>query len=406
MDVKTLSKITLFSKLDESELARIAGTATRLDKPAGSRLFACGDASDSFYLIEAGAVRIHIPPTSVDEARTVTLTDGTFFGEMGLLRGKPRMADAEVERDARLLRIDKARFDELMAAEPKIAEKVTRAYKDRLESFRRSDEAAARALEDPRLLVFLSTGGHEGATFLCANLGSKLQEVTGRSTLVVDLNFGNPMLQRYVGALSDTGTFSRIFEADEITPTLIRRCAANVGNGVHLLAGGGTGSIVLTPRHVEELMPELRKAYDYVLVDAGRGAGTLDEAVVRFADIVHIVVTPTRASLDRAKPLVEALKTLGLAGRIRLVVNKVPDKPEIDPAKIEGIVGAEVLGAVAFSPLQAERGARTSAPVVKTHGRSQVSTEFSALARAVFAQPKGPLERIRDLVVWALFGGD
>lgn len=406
MQTSELARVPLFSGLSSDALGKVAGAVRRVFRPAGSRLFACGDPSDSFFLVESGTVRIRVPPSSVQEAREVDLGPGSFFGEMGLLRDQRRMADADVVEEARLLRVERADFEELMAVDPRIAERIAGAYKQRLEEFRPSQEAASKARQDPRRLVFFSTGGHEGASFLVAMLTVKLRELTGIDTVGVDLNLARPALPRFLGALTNFGSFSRIFESGDVTPQGIRRNAADLGSGIFLLAGTGAQSIVLGPGHVSEILPRIQEAFGYVVVDAGDGQGRLDEAVVRFADVAHVVVEPTRDSLERARPLVEALRSLGLDGRIRLIANKVPAKPEVDPGGMATELGIELLGQVGFSQLQAEREGKVVSPVIMTHPRSAVSVEITGLARNVYAQPKGALARFKDLVVWTLFGKD
>lgn len=400
-----LARVPLFADLGEAELEKVAACVRPSIQPEGAALFRCGDPSDSFYVIEHGRVQIQIPATKVQEARTVELGPGDFFGEMGILRDRTRMADATTLEQCRLLRIDRAAFRGVVASDGVLQEKITRTFKQRMLEYQASASAAEKSIEEPRVLTMLSAGGHEGASFLCANLGSRVSELTGTRALAVDLNFGNPSLQRYLGALSDTGTFSRIFTEDEITSDLIKKCAARLDHGVDLLAGSGTGSIMLSPVHMRNLMPRLPEAYEWVVVDAGEGRSHLDEEVIRFSDIVHVALESEGGSVSRATDLVAALKTLGLEGRIRLVVNKAPATLPIPVEEIEKAVGAEVIGVIHHSDLQEKQGRKPSAPVVHTHPRSQVAEEVHVLAQALVSQPKGSLDSIGGFLRSLFFGG-
>src|SRR5207248_11710197 len=73
-----------------------------LDSKAGAVLFRAGDEGNAMYIIEQGKVRICV---RAKDGHDVTLTElhrGDFFGEMALLGGKPRSADARDRKSTRL----------------------------------------------------------------------------------------------------------------------------------------------------------------------------------------------------------------------------------------------------------------------------------------------------------------
>ncbi len=61
---------------------------------AGETIFAEGDAADSMFVVETGSVDI-----LKDQTLLETISPGGFFGEMGLVEGKPRSARAVCKTD-------------------------------------------------------------------------------------------------------------------------------------------------------------------------------------------------------------------------------------------------------------------------------------------------------------------
>ena len=92
-----LRAIPIFSPLPEPVLDRLASELVPSDVPAGTTIFRRGDEGDRFYVIDEGAVEVH-----VDSAAPVELGRGDFFGEIALLRDVPRTATVVARTDARL----------------------------------------------------------------------------------------------------------------------------------------------------------------------------------------------------------------------------------------------------------------------------------------------------------------
>ena len=62
------------------------------------------------YLIESGRVRISIHDDDKQELTLAELAQGDFFGEMSIIDGRQRSADAHVIEDARLAILSRDAF--------------------------------------------------------------------------------------------------------------------------------------------------------------------------------------------------------------------------------------------------------------------------------------------------------
>jgi len=89
--------------------------------PAGTVLFREGDRGSEMYILESGTVDIVRGGVTL-----ASLEAGDFFGEMAILEDQPRFATATAKTDARVLRIERATFADLLRANVEIAVRIMR----------------------------------------------------------------------------------------------------------------------------------------------------------------------------------------------------------------------------------------------------------------------------------------
>jgi len=137
MDVATLRSVPLFASLDSKATAELGKYLTIHDYPKSATIFRNGDPGDAMYLIDFGKVRISI--TDADGA-VVTLAElgaGDFFGDMAMLDGHGRSANATATEDARLAELTRDDFLSFMRSDPRVTIELLTALTLRL---RRTDE--------------------------------------------------------------------------------------------------------------------------------------------------------------------------------------------------------------------------------------------------------------------------
>lgn len=111
----------LFSGLSRPDIMRLGRTAERHHFKPGETVFAQGDPGDRAYFLVFGRmdVLIDIPGTN-RKKRVSALTEGTLFGEMGLIDGDSRSASVVAKRDSACFSIDRETFARLRKSEPEI----------------------------------------------------------------------------------------------------------------------------------------------------------------------------------------------------------------------------------------------------------------------------------------------
>jgi CRP-like cAMP-binding protein len=137
--VLILKAVGIFAETPDEVLADVAELLHEHEAPAGTRIFARGDAGTSMYIIVDGEVRVHDGDHVLNHLYTRDV-----FGEMALLDPEPRVASVTAVADTRLLRLDQEPFYELMDERNEVARGVIRVLTQHLRA-RVRDLGEARA---------------------------------------------------------------------------------------------------------------------------------------------------------------------------------------------------------------------------------------------------------------------
>ncbi len=116
-----LTTNSLFRDLAEEVIGKIADMAVTRELAAGQILFSKGDPGDALYGVMSGRIRISAGAPSGKEVVLNTIEAGEVFGEIALLDGRPRTADAVAAVDSELMRIRRRDFIHYMESEPRLA---------------------------------------------------------------------------------------------------------------------------------------------------------------------------------------------------------------------------------------------------------------------------------------------
>ncbi len=126
MHLDILRTTSIFSALDDGELARVAETCQEQTYRTGQKIFTEGEAGDRLFMVASGKVRIsRLIPGSGEEALAV-LQRGACFGEMAVFDRSTRSTDAIAETDCTLITISRADFETLLDFNRDLAVKVLR----------------------------------------------------------------------------------------------------------------------------------------------------------------------------------------------------------------------------------------------------------------------------------------
>jgi len=139
----------LFSSLSSQERGEIIKRFHLLKVPEGTIIFKGGDPPTSLYMIRSGEVEIFTQNRQGKKVTLGVLESGNFFGEIGPLLDKPRMANARTTRPTELLEMTKEDLKTCLLQFPALQTKLKEISMKRLHRMKEllSQEAIQKARE-------------------------------------------------------------------------------------------------------------------------------------------------------------------------------------------------------------------------------------------------------------------
>jgi CRP-like cAMP-binding protein len=131
-----LIRCPLFAELSMGESENLAALLRRRRYRGGDPVFREGDPGTALYIIEAGEIRILLGGSEGKEVVLALLGPGEFFGELALLDGEPRSADAVATANTDLLVLPRDDFVRFLRDVPAVAVNLLASLSRR---FRRTD---------------------------------------------------------------------------------------------------------------------------------------------------------------------------------------------------------------------------------------------------------------------------
>ena len=203
-----LGNSQVFGGLDVAARAAVAAKLRPMTFPAGHMIFARGDQGQDLYVVLSGRVRLSI--LSID-GRELTFTHagaGEVFGEIAMLDGKARTADATAVEETHAMLLNRSALDELMTTIPELAQSVIAFVCGRLREADMQLEGVALYRIEVRLarfLVGLAQQAQAGAAVARAEI--KLGMSQGELALL--LGASRPKVNGAMKLLEDQGIVER-----------------------------------------------------------------------------------------------------------------------------------------------------------------------------------------------------
>ncbi|MEG0830507.1 MAG: septum site-determining protein MinD [Anaerovoracaceae bacterium] len=171
------------------------------------------------------------------------------------------------------------------------------------------------------VILVASGKGGTGKTVFSANLGA-LFAIKGYKTIVLDMDMGTRNLDIYLGLESRI-----VFNIMDVFKGVCGVKKAQIkhrgiSNLFMMAASPKKDDIGITALHIKTLCDELKKEFDYIIIDAPTGMGNIVEVAASVANKGIIVTEPEFASIRDADGMERFLKNRGVEQRA-YVLNKV-----------------------------------------------------------------------------------
>jgi len=129
-----LKNADLFKDLKDDELEKLAARLKERVYPPNTAIVREGASGDSMFIIKNGKVEVKKREPSVGVDFTIaTLNNGSCFGEMALLTGKPRSATVIATQATEVFVLEKIDFEALLREHPSISMSLNKIVAERIE---------------------------------------------------------------------------------------------------------------------------------------------------------------------------------------------------------------------------------------------------------------------------------
>ena len=154
-NLRLLQQFPLFVGVSERVIADLGQVCFKKKVEKGAFLFFRGDPVEYFYLLLSGEVIIKLTSPDGRELILNVMHPGDYFGELGVLTGQPRSADAIVRKTAELIAIPRQAFLTALESEPRMARKLLETTAYRLSQTSESQNSLAFMDSQARLALVL-----------------------------------------------------------------------------------------------------------------------------------------------------------------------------------------------------------------------------------------------------------
>jgi pilus assembly protein CpaE len=252
-----------------------------------------------------------------------------------------------------------------------------------------------------KLLAFFSAKGGSGSTSVVTNVGIELHRLTGKKTLLVDLDLELGEIASLLGVRPRFHFVDLVRNFHRMDADLLPSYIESHESGVQVLSAPFEPEIgdEVTGEQIGRVLGFLRKHYDYVLVDTSKSLAPPALAALQTADPIFLVTNmdvPSLRNLKRCLPVLDRV-TAGDPGRLRLVVNRFNPKSLVRLQDLEETLGIEVYWTLTNDYETVIQSISTGQPLVM-HGNSRYAGELKGLARSILEGPGGATQPKGSLV--------
>jgi pilus assembly protein CpaE len=236
--------------------------------------------------------------------------------------------------------------------------------------------------EPGKLYALFSPKGGAGTTSVATNLAIVLHQLTGKRTLLVDLDFELGEVAVLLGVRPRFSFVDLVQNFHRVDAGLLGSYIERHESGVDFLSApyhpepaDGSGR-----DQIRAILHYLRRQYDYVVVDTPKSFSL--DTLAAFEEAEHILVVttvdvPSLRNLQRCLPLFERV-TGKSQDRLRLVVNRYQPDDLISLDDVHKTVGVPVYWKLSNDYEAVSRAINSGTPVAR-NGKSRYARDLQAL---------------------------
>jgi len=249
---------------------------------------------------------------------------------------------------------------------------------------------AARPDKEGAVIVVFGPKGGIGTTALAVNLAVALHQrpETSRTILVdASLQFGD------VGVFLNLPPNRNITDLcatiEDLDPDSIDTSAVSHASGIKALLAPPRPEMadLVSPDYLKRILEELRRQYDFVVVDTATVINDTVLTALDLADRIVLVAAPDIPSIKNARLFFEITDALSYPpNKIMLVINKVDKRSGITAQMIEDNIKHQVVGQIPLDEILVLTSINRGVPIMVDQRAKPIGQAIQQLAERVAAE--------------------
>jgi pilus assembly protein CpaE len=240
--------------------------------------------------------------------------------------------------------------------------------------------------DEGSVLAFFSAKGGAGSSTVATNVGIELHRLTGRRTLLVDLDLEMGEIASMLGIQPRFHLVDLVRNFHRMDADLLASYIESHDSGVHVLSAPFEPQVgeAVTHDQISAILGFFKSHYDYVVVDMSKSLAPPAMATLQCADSIFLITNvdvPSIRNLKRALPSLDQA-TGGDVNRLRLVVNRFNGKGLVGLKDLEDTLGLEVYATLGNDYKTVIEAMSTGRPLVLS-GSSRYGAQIRDLARDI-----------------------
>ncbi len=342
---------------------------------------------------EADALLDRIERHRVDvvlvEASRVSISLDEFVGRLKNTAGHPAVFVVHPEASPdRILEALRAGANEFLY--PPLAESLRDAF-ERL-SQTRSKGGAGTSGELGKVFGFISARGGCGATTFAIHVSSHIAKQNKQPMLVADFDFDAGLLRFLMKSKNTYSVRDALDNLHRMDSSLWKGLVSTHPNQIDFIPAPDEVAAKLHPGREEmtHLLRFIRSMYPVAIVDFGRSVSMAALDSLPELDALYLITTLDLTTLEHTRRAIQMLDERGFpAARLKVLLNRVPEKGIPDRAGIESFIGRPI-AATFRNDFMALYDAYSEGMLLQQG--SPLAKEFLALANSIGARVAGERE--------------
>lgn len=192
-----------------------------------------------------------------------------------------------------------------------------------------------------RIIGFVSAKGGCGATTVACHSADYLHGLRRKQVLLADFDLASGMASLLLQLNPHYSLADALQNLHRLDLTLWKGLVSTAPSGLEVIpAPPAPYDLGSAARNLTQLMRFWRSQYEFTVLDLGQGFTPLLAALMEWIDVLAVVTTQELPALRQAKLLVQGLTQRNHGTRrLRLVINRMPKRTEIQVPELERIMG-------------------------------------------------------------------